>query len=893
MVTAALLSEERDERIAAVLRIDLDAHGVYALRGALVADEDAEVRSVCAERLGVLDVARLRGRIATAVRLALEDATRDASPMVREHAIASLARHFEHDEHDPLRASFTATLRELVAREPVWRVRRAAVRALASVDATAHDVLVDVLDDPFWRVRYAAIQAFVELPMIEPVIARAARTPRRDAALAYLRARWSGEMTAIAPDDATDAFETGALDDEDPAVVAVAVARATDDALDASKLAAFLRSPHEVLRRAAGARIVARGRIGELRAAVALLDEPRVPYADESARHALARADTRALREEILRTRASPAAIAWCIDECARRGDVAFDAATLVAHESVLVRRAAIDACDRETALDALSRALRDDDATVRATSATLLAHREDGDAVLDAHDFTHEAPRVVRAAMSGDRATARTVSAARASIDPAARAAAIAKLAASGALDDDARRAAQSDEDPWTRSAAMDAARAREALRDDPDPETRRAAFLVARLTDDVVTIAAHCDDAWLRTRAAEALRKSADVSIEIVLRLTRDRAPMVRSAAAEALAAREDAADACFAIVARDPPVDEALRLAAHARLVMEGSARAFDALEHDLETRELSSEARFALLGMSLAYPDDVRTASSLVYEPRPAARAIEPPKIAQGERRTLGATDVALSPLIVSGAFELHHAWLARARDAGVNAFFWEPEYRALGAFLARAERKEDLVVVAGTYEADRKTIERDAERALKRLRIDALGAMLLFWVRSPARLSDEAYEALSRLKERGKVRAIGFSTHLRDLAARAITERHWDVVMTRHSAAHTGAESALLPVARERNVGVIAFSALVYGRMLSNAVDAADCYRYSLAQPGVSAVITAPRRQRELEQNLAVMRRSSIDADAIIRLRDHGARVREENRAFMSLVRGRQ
>jgi aryl-alcohol dehydrogenase-like predicted oxidoreductase len=354
-----------------------------------------------------------------------------------------------------------------------------------------------------------------------------------------------------------------------------------------------------------------------------------------------------------------------------------------------------------------------------------------------------------------------------------------------------------------------------------------------------------------------------------------------------------------ACHALVAREPPIDEELRLAAHGRLAREGDARAFDALARDLEEQKLSMSARYALLGMALTYPeslrrdldvDDVDLDIDARPRARPEAREAKPAPI-DVERRPLGKTGIHVAPLGISGAHDLPASQLARARDAGVNLFFWEPEYRSLESFVTTAARKEDLVLTCGTYEADAKTIERDIDRALRRLRIDTIGVMLLFWVRSPARLSDEAYGALVRAKEKGKVRAIGFSTHLRELAADAIRERAWDVVMARHSAAHPALETTLLPVARERGVGVIAFSALVYGRMLaSHAFSAADCYRYPLTQPGVSVCLSAPRRQRELEENLAVLRKPTLDRETETRLRQHGEHVRAENRAFMSLVR---
>jgi aryl-alcohol dehydrogenase-like predicted oxidoreductase len=342
-----------------------------------------------------------------------------------------------------------------------------------------------------------------------------------------------------------------------------------------------------------------------------------------------------------------------------------------------------------------------------------------------------------------------------------------------------------------------------------------------------------------------------------------------------------------------------DEPVRLAAHAQLLREPDARGFDLLVRDLASPLLSPGARDTLAAMTLAYPDPIRTrAPDVAFEPRVRAPVPRGPAAgpagggaARVERRPLGRTGMSVAPLGLSGALDLPVACFETAREAGVDLFFWEPEHRALTEFIRRAGRRDELCVVAGTYEADARSIERDVDRALARLGVEALGVMLLFWVRSPARLSDEAFSALERMKARGKIRAMGFSTHLRDLARDAIAERPWDVIMCRLSAAHPGAEQALLPEAAARGVGVIAFSALLYGRMLvDRAVSAADCYRYALSQPGVSACLSSPRRYHELAENLAVLERPTLDADSVARLRAHGARVHADNRAFQSLMR---
>jgi predicted aldo/keto reductase-like oxidoreductase len=251
-------------------------------------------------------------------------------------------------------------------------------------------------------------------------------------------------------------------------------------------------------------------------------------------------------------------------------------------------------------------------------------------------------------------------------------------------------------------------------------------------------------------------------------------------------------------------------------------------------------------------------------------------------------------------VLSGANGLSPAALAEAHEAGVNSFFWETEYLQLTRFLrTRRGQREGLVLVAGSYHSGPAALRRDVESALRKLRTSWLDVFLLFWVRSPERLHDEDFEALEQLRAEGKLRAFGFSTHLRDLAAEAIRRRPWPVVMTRHSAAHPGAEAAFFPEALARGTGVLTFTATCYGRLLqpapgmpSGAVlpSAVDCYRYSLSQLGVSACLTAPRSHRELVQNLEVLARPYMMPETLETMRAHGARVRGRNQQFNALIR---
>jgi aryl-alcohol dehydrogenase-like predicted oxidoreductase len=252
---------------------------------------------------------------------------------------------------------------------------------------------------------------------------------------------------------------------------------------------------------------------------------------------------------------------------------------------------------------------------------------------------------------------------------------------------------------------------------------------------------------------------------------------------------------------------------------------------------------------------------------------------------------------VSPLGVSGHYGLPVEGFARAAEQGVNLFFWEPNYATLARFMNRlgpADRQR-LHVLAGSFEADGARVRRDAEQALRALRLDRLGVFLIFWTRSWARITDDVRAALEGLKADGKVLAYGLSTHDRALAAAAVRDG-WGPVMVRHSAAHRKAEAEVFPVARERGTAVITFNNTCYGRLLDPGIDGApaftpaDCYRFTLGTPGVSACFTAPATLEQLEENLRALHDPHLPSDARDRLLRRGEWLYREDTVFRKTVR---
>lgn len=935
LATVRLLDDDVAVRRQAVSAVDArSTAGRYALREALLGDEDAEVRARAAQQLGE---ARDRRFVP-----ALCEALGDARPSVRDRAIRALAR-IGAEELLP-------HAQRAVREEPVWWVRRAAVRGAASVGgAGALGILLEALADPFWRVRHAAVQSLALLGDDEEtsaeVRARLQAAAARDrsgpvaAAAAYLHELWGEEAGEEVRAQGAGArplpWSTNDLEDEDPAVMTARLERTSAAETPARALVGWLGDPHAPLRGLARQRLRERGDREALLLATRWLDEPRVPHAASEVRALLDRvgAEDIELAETILAAEPSPGPLRWAAGVAAtrRHRGLIERARGLAQHASPPLRRAVIAGLGHDPeSLPVVLAALADPDEAVRGEVLALWEERSRArpSPALEAWvralcDFAPQARsarerRAVAEAAAFEGNEALLAGAAN-DPDPAVRATALAARAERGMISAEERREAESDEDPWLRTAVLDVESAARACAGDPDPWVRRAAIalLAARrstipseILRAAALVAARGADPWVRARAAELLDPGAHVEdLRALLVLSRDRHPMARASAASALEACETL-DAHLLELLRCPAreMDEDVRASAFTWLLRRADDDAFAHLCRALRDPSEPAPVAAHLEALTLVFPDEAFEAAPDLARRRPQPPP-PPPATAPRARplparsdllRPLGRTGLSVSPLVISGAHGVPAAALAEAREGGVNAFFWEPRYAELTRFLrSRRAGREGLVVIAGTYNAGAEAIRRDVERACKRLRTDWIDVFLLFWVRSRERLSREDFEALARLREEGKVRAFGFSTHDRAICREALAQTNWPVVMTRHSAAHPGAEESVLPAASARGTGVLTFTATAYGRLLrpvpgeelgAQATSAADCYRYSLVQQGVSACLCAPRSRKELLEDLAVLGAPRIAPALAASLRAHGERVRAHHRRFDALVR---
>jgi aryl-alcohol dehydrogenase-like predicted oxidoreductase len=227
-------------------------------------------------------------------------------------------------------------------------------------------------------------------------------------------------------------------------------------------------------------------------------------------------------------------------------------------------------------------------------------------------------------------------------------------------------------------------------------------------------------------------------------------------------------------------------------------------------------------------------------------------------------------------------------LAEALAGEQNYVFWTPTSRRLTAPLREALRRgrERYVVATGpTFGWFRGPIRRRAERALRLLGTDYLYVFQLYWLGVSSALTAANLEELLRLKEEGKVRALGVSIHDRRRAGRLAEDSPLDLLMIRYNAAHPGAERDIFPHLAGRRPAVVAYTATSWRRLLRRPrgwkgplATAGDCYRFCLTSPEVDVALCSPASATELREDLSALSRGPLSDEEMAWMRALGQAV---------------
>jgi aryl-alcohol dehydrogenase-like predicted oxidoreductase len=147
------------------------------------------------------------------------------------------------------------------------------------------------------------------------------------------------------------------------------------------------------------------------------------------------------------------------------------------------------------------------------------------------------------------------------------------------------------------------------------------------------------------------------------------------------------------------------------------------------------------------------------------------------------------------------------------------------------------------------------------------------------------LSKSVLAEMVKLRDEGKVRAIGISTHDRKLVGRLAEESPLSMFMIRYNAAHPGAEIDIFPHLERRKPMIVAYTATSWRKLLrapkgwtGKVATAGDCYRFCLTSPHVDVVLSAPKTVAQVRENLAALEKGPLSQDEMTWMRDLGRAV---------------
>ncbi len=252
-------------------------------------------------------------------------------------------------------------------------------------------------------------------------------------------------------------------------------------------------------------------------------------------------------------------------------------------------------------------------------------------------------------------------------------------------------------------------------------------------------------------------------------------------------------------------------------------------------------------------------------------------------------SLGRSGVKVSRLGIGSAYGVSEKACRMAFDEGVNYFFWgsvrTPGMGRAIRDIARSQRDE-LVVVLECYVRQAGWIPRSVEVGLRNLNIDQADVLLLGWYDRPP--SRKILDVVENLREKGRYRLLGISTHQRPLFKQYLDDGRYDVFHIRYNAAHRGAEQEVFPfLPQEKGPGIVSFTNTRWGDLLdpkkmpagvSSPPTAPDCYRFVLSHPAVQVAICGPKNDEEMSAGLTALKSGSMSEEELERMRKIGDHV---------------
>lgn len=264
---------------------------------------------------------------------------------------------------------------------------------------------------------------------------------------------------------------------------------------------------------------------------------------------------------------------------------------------------------------------------------------------------------------------------------------------------------------------------------------------------------------------------------------------------------------------------------------------------------------------------------------------ASNTATPP--AKMPERVLGRTEIKVPIFGLGGAGQTPLSWEGRERDAvaiiekalqlGIRYFDTASSYGPSEDYLGKVlpPHRSKLFLASKTDKRDRDGAWRELERSLKRLNTDYLNLWQLHHVSFPQELdtifsASGAIKAVEEAIDQKIVRFTGITGHHDPKVIAEGLRRypfHTTLIPVNAADKHHPRPflPVVLPVAQQKNVGVIAMKVPAYGRLFKpgGLSGMQQALGYSLSQPGVQCCVIAAESVAQLEENVKVARAFQI------------------------------
>jgi aryl-alcohol dehydrogenase-like predicted oxidoreductase len=262
--------------------------------------------------------------------------------------------------------------------------------------------------------------------------------------------------------------------------------------------------------------------------------------------------------------------------------------------------------------------------------------------------------------------------------------------------------------------------------------------------------------------------------------------------------------------------------------------------------------------------------------------------------------LGLGGAGQTPLSWNGAEDKAVALIQRALELGIRYFDTAADYGPSEDYLGKVlpSYRQGIFLASKTAARDRDGAWRELERSLQRLQTDYLDLWQLHHVSYEPELeqiftANGAIRALEEAKEQKLVRFGGITGHHEPaIIAEGLRRYAFDTTLIPVNAADKHHPRPfiphVLPIAQQKNVGVIAMKVPAYGRLFKPGVlnGMHQALGYTLSQSGVHCAVIAAETIEQLESNLRVAQAfEPLNQQAMAEIEQRTAAVWQDNTFF--------